>query len=74
MIIAEVVYSKPSTPNGPERENKIYTINPTTTGGRPINAFSVTIIACRNWKRVTTRRAAKGKAINIEIISAVMVT
>ena len=74
MIMAEVVYSKPSTPKGPERENRIYTINPTTTGGKPINAFKIAIIACRNWKRVTTRNAAKGKAINVEIVKAVSVT
>ena len=41
MIIAEGVYKIPSQPNGPDREINKYTINPTTTGGKPIIALNI---------------------------------
>ena len=41
MIIAVGVYNTPNQPNGPDREINKYTINPTTTGGKPIIALNI---------------------------------
>jgi hypothetical protein len=40
------VYNRPNHPRGPDLDKYKYTINPTRTGGRPINAF---IIARRGF-------------------------
>ena len=45
ITIAGGVKSNPSDPSGPARESSRYTTNPTTTGGRPINAFIATSTA-----------------------------
>ena len=55
------VNSNPNTPNGPERDNNMYTTRPTTTGGNPINAFKTAITALRCLKRFTASQAPSGR-------------
>src|SRR6267154_1345795 len=59
--ITEGVNRIPSAPSGPARESKRYTSSPTTTGGRPMSAFSNTITVCRPRKRPTAIAAPSGR-------------
>ena len=68
--IAEGVNRIPSAPNGPARESKRYTSSPTTTGGRPMSAFSSTITVCRPGKRPTAIAAPRGKPTSAAIATA----
>src|SRR5882762_387429 len=72
--IAEGVNRIPSAPNGPARESKRYTSNPTTTGGRPMRAFSTTITVCRPGKRPTAIAAPSGRPSNAAIATAERLT
>src|SRR6056300_96555 len=74
ITIAWVEKSNPKTPKGPERDSKIYTINPTTTGGNPIRAFNVEMINLRYLNLRTAKMAAKGNAIRQETNKALSVT
>src|SRR5438093_22772 len=68
--IAAGVKRIPNAPRGPARESKRYTSSPTTTGGRPMTAFSTTITACRPGKRLTAIAAPSGKPSNAAIATA----
>ena len=59
--IAAGVNSRPSGPNGPERESKRYTTRPTTTAGRPMKAFSTATTTWRPGKEPVATSAPNGK-------------
>src|SRR5262245_27658951 len=63
MIIALGVNKTPNCPKGPDRDNSKYTTSPTTTGGRPSSAFTMTIKALRPGKRYTDRAVPSGAPI-----------
>src|ERR1041385_2631671 len=68
--IAEGVKRIPSAPSGPARESKRYTSNPTTTGGKPMSAFSTTITVWRPGKRPTAIAAPIGRPSRAAIATA----
>src|SRR5882762_5164556 len=69
-IIAEGVKRIPSAPRGPARESRRYTSSPTTTGGKPMSAFSNTTTVCRPRKRPTALAAPRGKPSSAAIATA----
>ncbi len=74
MIIACGVKRIPQEPSGPERDKSRNTASPTTTGGRPMSAFSTTITASRPRKRVSAISAPNGTPISAANIAAERLT
>ena len=74
ITIAVGVYSKPSGPSGPLAESIRYTASPTTTGGSPMNAFTVTIKVPLPGNRRTASKAPSGNPIRHAMATAKNVT
>jgi hypothetical protein len=74
IIIAVGEYNKPSQPNGPDRDRFRYTIKPTTTGGSPIRAFTMTTSVFLKIKLLMARIAPKGKPIKQDRTNEVKLT
>jgi hypothetical protein len=68
------VNNRPSTPNGPLRDNNKNTIRPTTTGGRPINVFNINTKKLRPLNLLRASEAPKGNPIIQDIKTALILT
>ena len=70
ITMAVGVYSKPSSPKGPERDKSRYTTTPTTTEGSPMKPFATMASVCLPGKRPTARQAPAGRPISKPIATA----